>query len=170
MNAMIRMTASSVRPSSGMKSGMRSKGDTPYRMPTHMMIFARVGVLLSKSVAMNRRTLWPNVVGAVRMKRVEMYRKIHRCEHPSQQHGLRMPPLSFESPFSIRISRVSAFLPAVTQQIHSLRASGVMSSHTSSAAGVASNALRQSAGMGCNAPPETCAFAIRVFYQILSEA
>ncbi len=61
--------------------------------------------------------------------RVQTQHLCQRCIHPAQQQGRRMPPFIFESAFSIRISRVSAFLPLVTQQIHSLRASGVMSSH-----------------------------------------
>ncbi len=46
-----------------------------------------------------------------------------------------MPPLSFESAFSILIPLVSDFLPEVTQQIHSFRASGVISCHSASALG-----------------------------------
>jgi hypothetical protein len=49
--------------------------------------------------------------------------------HPIQQQGLRIPERIFDIPTSMRCERVSALAPAVTQQIHSLRASGVMSSH-----------------------------------------
>src|SRR6186997_2378723 len=70
-------------------------------------------------------------------------RRFGRCVQPIQQQGLRMPPLSFESAFLIRIFLVSTFLPDVTQQIHSLRASGVISSHTAFAAGVTISALRK---------------------------
>jgi hypothetical protein len=73
---------------------------------------------------------------------------------PAQQQGLRIPPLSFESAFSIRILLVSTFLPDVTQQIHSLRASGVISSHTARAAGIEIRALRKSAGILCTVPVE----------------
>lgn len=52
------------------------------------------------------------------------------CVHPTQQHGRRMPLFIFESAFLMRIFLVSAFAPDVTQQIHSLRASGVISSHS----------------------------------------
>ena len=72
-----------------------------------------------------------------------------RCGQPAQQHGLRIPPLSLESAFSMRIFFVSAFLPDVTQHIHSFRASGVISSHTSCAAGVEEIALRKSDGILC---------------------
>ncbi len=60
-----------------------------------------------------------------------------------------MPPESFERPFLIRMVLVSAFLPEVTQQIHSLRASGVTSFHTASALGAEAKAFRQSAGKAC---------------------
>lgn len=52
-----------------------------------------------------------------------------RCGQPDQQQGRRIPPFILERAFSIRIFLVSAFLPDVTQQIHSLRASGVISLH-----------------------------------------
>ncbi len=53
----------------------------------------------------------------------------------------------------MRIILVSAFLPDVTQQIHSLRASGVISSHTARAAGADIRALRKSSGIVCIVPP-----------------
>jgi hypothetical protein len=67
-----------------------------------------------------------------------------------------MPPLSFESAFLIRISLVSAFLPEMTQQIHSLRARGVISSHTARASGTEVRVFRKSAGILCTTPPATC--------------
>jgi len=75
-----------------------------------------------------------------------------RCPQPAQQQGRRMPPFSFESAFSMRIPLVSAFLPEMTQQIHSLRASGVISSHTANAFGVEVIALRKSSGSVCTTP------------------
>lgn len=65
-----------------------------------------------------------------------------------------MPPVSFESAFSIRIILVSDFLPEVTQHIHSLRASGVISFHTACAGGVDIRALCKSVGNLCTAPVE----------------
>lgn len=62
-----------------------------------------------------------------------------------------MPPESFERPFLIRIPLVSACLPEVTQQIHSLRAKGVMSFHTASALGVDASAFLKSEGRLCTA-------------------
>ncbi len=49
----------------------------------------------------------------------------------------------------MRMSRVSAFLPDVTQQIHSLRASGVVASQVARAFGVKLIALRKSVGSLC---------------------
>jgi len=51
----------------------------------------------------------------------------------------------------MRMSRVSARFPEMTQQIHSLRASGVMSFQTASAFGVDARAFRKSAGKLCTA-------------------
>lgn len=84
----------------------------------------------------------------------------YRCEHPAQQQGRRIPPLIFEIAFLIRIFLVSAFLPDVTQQIHSFRASGVMSSHSVFTAGTEVIALRKSAGKVC---------CIELFYQIFGK-
>jgi hypothetical protein len=47
---------------------------------------------------------------------------------------------------------VSSSLADVTQQIHSLRASGVMSAHTPAATGSDAIALRKSAGNLCTGP------------------
>ena len=66
----------------------------------------------------------------------------------------------------MRIPLVSAFLPDVTQQIHSLRASGVISSHTVRAADVEIMAFRKSSGILCATPPAILFLVIRLFYQI----
>ena len=85
------------------------------------------------------------------------YARLYRWVQPAQQHGLRIPLFSFERVFFIRILRVSAFLPEVTQQIHSLRASGVISSHTARARLPAgrplASAFRKSSGKACTVPP-----------------
>jgi hypothetical protein len=49
---------------------------------------------------------------------------------------------------------VSGFLTEITQQIHSLRASGVISSHFARAAGSEMRTFRKSAGTLCTAPAE----------------
>jgi hypothetical protein len=56
--------------------------------------------------------------------------------------------------------RVSDFLTEITQQIHSLRASGVISSHFARAAGSEMRSFRKSAGTLCTAPPEIAFFVI----------
>ena len=76
---------------------------------------------------------------------------IFLCGQPAQQHGLRIPPFSLESDFSIRIFLVSAFLPEMTQQIHSLRASGVISFQIALAE-EALMAFRKSSGTLCIVP------------------
>ena len=75
-----------------------------------------------------------------------------RWMHPTQQHGRRMPPESFERAFLIRIPRVSALAPEMTQHIHSLRAKGVVSCHTASALGCDASTFRKSAGRLCTVP------------------
>src|SRR3989344_1288152 len=49
----------------------------------------------------------------------------------------------------MRIPRVSSFLPEITQQIHSFRASDVMSSHTAWAGLAEAMAFRKSLGNLC---------------------
>jgi hypothetical protein len=70
-----------------------------------------------------------------------------------QQHGLRMPPRSISMPTSMRRFLVSSFLADVTQQIHSFRASGVISVQRLFAAASDSMAFRKSAGSLCTVPP-----------------
>src|SRR6266851_5350610 len=60
-----------------------------------------------------------------------------RCVQPSQQHGRRFPSSSSDRNRSMCWLLVSAFFGQSTQQIHSLRARGVRSSHTARAFGVA---------------------------------
>ena len=69
-----------------------------------------------------------------------------RCGHPGQQHGLRMPPRILSMPTSIRRFLVASRLAEITQQIHSLRASGVISAHTHMATTLDPMAFRKSAG------------------------
>ncbi len=57
-----------------------------------------------------------------------------------------MPARNFEMVFAMRMERVSSLFPDVTQQIHSLRAKGVMSSHALRAAASFSRTVRKSAG------------------------
>jgi len=48
----------------------------------------------------------------------------------------------------------TCFLTEMVQQIHSLRASGVISSHADSALGSDDKAFRRSVGSSCATPPE----------------
>ena len=68
----------------------------------------------------------------------------------------------------MRIPLVSDFLPDVTQQIHSLRASGVISAHAILAALEEVRAFRKSAGTLCTAPMSMSFLTIRLLYQILT--
>ncbi len=81
-----------------------------------------------------------------------------RCGHPGQQHGRRFPALRSVRTRSIRLSRVSTFLASSTQQIHSLRASGVLSSHQANASLSARRDATRSAGTLCTTPVATVFF------------
>ncbi len=70
----------------------------------------------------------------------------------------------------MRISLVSSFLPDVTQQIHSFRASGVIPSHTARAAGVEISAFCKSSGSLCTVPVASSFLVIRLFYQFFGLA
>src|SRR5947209_5265690 len=69
-----------------------------------------------------------------------------RWMQPIQQHGRRTPSASSLTVRSTWFCRVAAVLTVVVQQIHSLRASGVMSCQAADALGEADKALRISAG------------------------
>src|SRR5438445_13322371 len=66
----------------------------------------------------------------------------------------RFPSLRLEQPHAIRRLLVSAFLADSIQHIHSLRASGVMSSHAANACGLDASAFFKSAGTSCTTPLE----------------
>ncbi len=74
------------------------------------------------------------------------------CVQPAQQHGRRIPPDILDIALFMRMARVSDFLPEVTQHIHSLRASGVMSVHSASTFGVLVMDFLKSAGSVCIVP------------------
>jgi len=69
-----------------------------------------------------------------------------------------MPLFNFESALSILIFLVSDILLEVTQQIHSLRARGVMSCQSSSTFGLEARAFRKSSGILCTVPAEILPF------------
>jgi hypothetical protein len=77
-----------------------------------------------------------------------------RWGQPGQQQGRRIPSLSSVRTRSMCCLLVSGLLTETTQQIHSFRASGVISSHFARAAGSEMRAFRKSAGTACTAPRE----------------
>ena len=78
----------------------------------------------------------------------------YRCGQPGQQHGRRIPSLSSEHTLSTCCRLVSSFLTETVQQIHSLRASGVMSSQAANAFSSDASAILRSAGRLCTTPWE----------------
>src|ERR1700694_1643553 len=78
-----------------------------------------------------------------------------RCVQPSQQHGRRFPSSSSDRNRWICWLLVSAFFGQSTQQIHSLRARGVRSSHAARAFGLAIKTRLKSIGTVWTTPPET---------------
>ena len=89
-----------------------------------------------------------------------------RCIQPIQQQGRRSPFLILSRPTLTRLVRVSASLPLVTQQIHSLRVSGVMSCHKLSAFLSPAMAAAKSSGSLCTVPPGNLEVIMSLFYQI----
>lgn len=79
-----------------------------------------------------------------------------RCGQPGQQQGRRIPSFSSERTRATCSLLFSGVLTDSAQQIHSLRARGVMSCHTESALGSDANALRKSGGSLCTVPWEIC--------------
>jgi hypothetical protein len=80
------------------------------------------------------------------------HKRFQRCGQPGQQQGLRFPSLRLERPHSIRRVLVFGFLADSIQQIHSFRASGVMSSHVSNALASEVSAFFRSAGRSWTTP------------------
>lgn len=94
----------------------------------------------------------------------------HRCGQPGQQHGRRIPSLSSEHTLSTCCRLVSTFLTEMVQQIHSLRASGVMSSQAASAFASDASAFRRSAGRLCRSPPEIRMVVIELSHRLKDQA
>src|SRR5437667_5160643 len=78
-----------------------------------------------------------------------------RCVQPNRKHGRRFPSSSSERNRWMCWLLVSAFLGQSTQQIHSLRARGVRSSHAARAFGRAIKTCLKSIGTAWTTPPET---------------
>jgi len=126
-------------------------------------IFVLVGGLLVSPVpagrnAQGHRILvvgshWVGQRGRVGASLFQVAMTLQRCGQPGQQQGRRMPPCILSMPTLMRRSRVASCLADVTQQIHSFRASGVISPHRLLAAALDSMAFRKSAGSSCTVPP-----------------
>ena len=97
-----------------------------------------------------------------------LYVKTHRCGQPAQQHGRRIPLRILSRPTSMRRFLVSACLADITQQIHSLRARGVISPHTSFTIGSDVIALEKSTGILCT--PVRNTFVLLFVILVLSSA
>jgi hypothetical protein len=78
--------------------------------------------------------------------------------HPAQQHGRLFPSKSSELTRFTCCFLVSDFLTDTTQQIHSFRASGVMSSQALKVFSDDKIAFFKSSGILCTAPEEICFF------------
>src|SRR5437870_10918621 len=77
-----------------------------------------------------------------------------RWMQPSQQHGRRFPSNSSDCNRWMCWRLVSAFFGQSTQQSHSLRASGVRSSHAARTLGLAIRTRLKSTGTVCATPPD----------------
>jgi hypothetical protein len=84
-----------------------------------------------------------------------------RWMQPIQQQGRRIPSLSSERVRSTCSFLVSGFFTEITQQIHSLRASGVKVFHIDSASGSEARASRRSDGVSCTTPEAILSLLIR---------
>ena len=80
-------------------------------------------------------------------------RRPQRCVHPGQQQGRRFPSRRLEQPQLTRLRLVSNFLADWIQQIHSLRAKGVISFQVASAWGSSFSAPLNSSGRSWTTPP-----------------
>ena len=96
---------------------------------------------------------FPELIGG-HNRAMEAKNILHRCGQPGQQHGRRLPSLSCVRTRSTCSLLVSALLTETVQQIHSLRASGVMSSQAASAALSEIRAFRKSGGILWTTPLE----------------
>lgn len=88
----------------------------------------------------------------------------HRCGHPAQQQGRRIPSKSSSRVLLILRLRVSGFLAEITQQINSFRANGVISSQADNAVESDTSVFRRSGGNLCTAPEDTLIAVMFLLY------
>lgn len=89
---------------------------------------------------------------------------------PIQQQGRRFPCCNSAMVRSMWFFRVAACLTVVAQQIHSLRARGVISFQAFNAAGRAVKACFKPAGSLCTVPPGICLVFIQPYYSSFRKA
>jgi hypothetical protein len=86
------------------------------------------------------------------------------CMHPAQQQGRRSPFIILSRMIRILRPLVSDFFADIIQHIHSLRARGVISSHTESSGVFETSFSRKSVGTVCATPEAT--FFVLIRYMI----
>ena len=102
------------------------------------------------------------------MSRFFYFRFFSRCIHPGQQHGRRLPSASSVCARSTRRCLVSMSFAPSTQQIHSLRARGVISFQAARLTLSASKAVRRSAGSLWTVPVGIAVIIVVIVYQASS--
>jgi hypothetical protein len=88
-----------------------------------------------------------------------------RCGHPAQQQGLRLPAASSAFVLLSRWFLVSNFLADSIQQIHSLRASGVIFSQAARTVSSAIKTCFRSTGTLCTTPPAILIIIFEILIQ-----
>ena len=112
---------------------------------THPSLFACRQLLVGDAVSVLVSACWSSQNPPVQSAP-------HRCGHPGQQHGRRLPAIRSAQTRSMCFRLVSGFFTEMTQQIHSLRARGLRSFHASRTSDAALSALRRSAGTPWTTP------------------
>src|SRR5947209_6150056 len=87
-----------------------------------------------------------------------------RWVQPIQQQGRRMPLRILLRPTAICFSLVASCFTLITQQIHSLRARGVMSSHKAKTLGSKDKAFFKSGGSVWTVPEEIFLADVRILF------
>jgi hypothetical protein len=114
------------------------------------MLYVRLGLntfSVTRTISLGQQLdqQWPKRPRAA-LKGSRPISKRQRCVHPGQQHGRLFPSARLSHPQAMRFARVSAFFGEMIQQIHSLRASGVMSRQVARAPGDFISAASRSVG------------------------
>lgn len=147
------------RPVCGLKILLRlSCGKKCVLLRQALCSFARAWLVFHAALTQSSMSFWHRNQEYrifIKMPR-EMPWGAYRCGHPAQQHGRRFP---FARSSHVRLMwsrRVSDFFTEITQQIHSLRASGVMLFQAACTASDTKRAARRSSGTLCATPVARC--------------